>query len=151
MAITFETTKTCIECGETKALEEFSLVGPDRSRRYTRCSTCLLSTRSVTQPFRSKVDERERLVDVEDIDVHHSSSFVGELEVVDACWSNCVEVGAAGIRRIIDRLDMAAADLAGDPDAREKIRNLVREYRAGTLQIRQAHRVVKAVLVGLQA
>ena len=150
MSITLETTKTCIECGETKTLNEFDFVGPDRSRRFTRCRACLLSTPPTTPPSGTIVGDTIGFVVVEETDVVPSTSFVGELEVVDACWSNCVEVGPPGIRRMFDRLDIAATDMDESPDARLSIRNLVREYRSGEVPLKQARRVVRTVLAELR-
>ena len=79
------------------------------------------------------------------------TGFAGEVEVVDVCWSNCVEVGAPGIRRMFDRLDTAAADLDGNMDARLAIRGVVRDYRAGVATLEQAHVVVQSVLAEFEA
>ena len=151
MLITSETTKTCIECGETKGLNEFDFVGPARSRRLTRCCACLLSPRPTSPLADTIVGDTIGFVVVEETDVVPSTSFVGELEVVDACWSNCVEVGPPGIRRMFDRLDIAATDMEESPYARLIIRDLVREFRSGVVPLKQARRVIRTVLAELQA
>ncbi|HLZ07670.1 MAG TPA: hypothetical protein VKT80_03715 [Chloroflexota bacterium] len=143
-----EATKICIECGETRPVDEFPFVAPDRSRRNTRCRSCLRSTRPAPRLSAEVADDTIGFV-VEVTDALPSTRFVDELEVVDACWANCVEVGPPGIRRMFDRLDNAAADLAESPNERLKIRDLVREFRAGSVALQQAHRVVRAVLAEL--
>jgi hypothetical protein len=97
------------------------------------------------------IDFPMALVVDEETDHLPLTSFAGEVDVVDACWSNCVEVGAPGIRRMFDRLDTAAADLEGNAEARLAIRDVVRDYRAGVRTLAQAHWVVQSVLAKLNA
>ena len=121
----------------------FQLKTSDTTTRSKGDTTSRRSRRSVVVP--------SGLATVDDTGLSQLSGFAGEVEVIDACWSNCVEVGAPGIRRMFDRMDMAAADLEGSANARLAIRDVVREYRAGLSSLDDAHRVVRSVLLDLTA